>query len=542
MNILLLRSSSMVFLLSCIVILAWGGGSFPNALGIIPAPASIILSSSDGMFTFTSSTSVSVIPEAQDALNELDLRFSAAAGFSFRKVRQVKESGILFSRAEKKDSLGTEGYTISITQRRIIIRANSREGFFYAVQTLLQLLPSQIVGSSLRTDIQWRIPLVEIRDVPKYPYRSFMLDSGRQFQSVDFIKRYLDILAQYKINTFHWHLTEGQGWRIEIKRYPKLTEIGSRVADGPEQHGFYTQTDIKEIVEYARRKCITVVPEIDLPGHSEAALIAYPEFSCRKTPPASVMEYSSHLFCAGNESTYTFLQNILTEVCELFPGPYVHLGGDEAPKDIWDSCAVCRATIEKNGLKDTHDLQLYFSARLARFLKERNKQCILWGDVVEQAGMPLPDNVVIYWWNYRKKQTTAIDAALAKGHSVIAGSNYYCYLNFPVTPWSRYKEDRTFDLRDAYQKNPSDIPHPSPLVMGMSAALWTDWNVRMSMIDQRVFPRLLVLAEQMWSHDRIPFERYYGDLKTYHYPRLKEQDVIIGPALREEVSERYQWE
>jgi N-acetyl-beta-hexosaminidase len=542
MIIHLLRLCGMVFLLSCTVFQAQGDELFSKTVGIIPAPASIIRSSSGGTFTFTSLTPVSLIPEAQDAVNELDRRFSTAAGYTFRRARQVKESGILFSRAQKKDSLGTEGYTISITRHRIIIRANSREGFFYAVQSLLQLLPAGIVGTSLRKDLQWNVPLVEIRDVPKFPYRSFMLDSGRQFQTVEFIKRYLDILAQYKINTFHWHLTEGQGWRIEIKRYPKLTGIGSRVADGPEQHGFYTQTDIKEIVEYARRKCITVVPEIDLPGHSEAALIAYPEFSCRKTPPASVMEYSSHLFCAGNESTYTFLKNILSEVCELFPGQYIHLGGDEAPKDIWDSCTDCRGSIEKNGLKNSHDLQLYFSSRLAQFLKERNKQCILWGDVVEQEGMRLPDNVVIYWWNYRKKQSTAYDAALADGYPVIAGSNYYCYLNFPVTPWSKYKEDRTFDLRTSYEKNPSDIRQPSPLVIGMSAALWTDWNVRMSMIDRRVFPRLLVLAEQMWSRERIPFERYYQNLKTFHYPRLLVQNIKIGPALKDEVPEGYQWD
>lgn len=542
MNILSLRLSGMVFLLSCIVFQAQGGEFLSTTVGIVPAPVSVVRSSSGGTFAIVSSTLLTVIPEARDAADELERRFSIAAGFSLRRGSNASKHGIIFQRADKNDSLGTEGYTISVTRRRIVIRANTREGFFYAVQSLLQLLPAPIIGSSRRTDIQWRIPLVEIRDVPKYPYRSFMLDSGRQFQTVEFIKQYLDILAQYKINTFHWHLTEGQGWRIEIKRYPKLTEIGSRVANGPEQHGFYSQADIKEIVEYARKKCITVIPEIDLPGHSEAALIAYPEFSCRKTPPASVMEYSSHLFCAGNESTYTFLQNVLAEVCELFPGPYVHLGGDEAPKDIWDSCTACRGTIEKNGLKNSHDLQLYFSARLARFLKERDKQCILWGDVVEQEGQRLPDNVVIYWWNYRKKQNAAFDSAIAKGYPVIAGSNYYCYLNFPVTPWSKYKEDRTFDLRDAYEKNPSDILHPSPLVLGMSAALWTDWNVRMSMIDRRVFPRLLVLAEQMWSRDRIPFERYYENLKTFHYPRLKEQNVMFGPALREEVPEGYRWE
>ncbi|MFZ4620922.1 MAG: beta-N-acetylhexosaminidase [Bacteroidota bacterium] len=542
MNRYLLNPFGVLLALLFICSAAWSAEPSSIIQRILPSPSSIIVPKEGGVFRFSNTVSVCSIPEADDALSALESRFNTAAGISFTKIRTSSKAEILFKPAGRNDSLGTEGYMLNVSSHRIIITANSREGFFYAVQTILQLLPYQITGSAIRLGIRWEIPAVVIRDVPKYPWRSFMFDSGRQFQTVDFIKHYLDILAQLKINTFHWHLTEGQGWRIEIKRYPKLTAIGSNVAQGAEQQGFYTQDDIKEIVEYARKRCVTVVPEIDLPGHSEAALIAYPEFSCSKRPPASVMEYSSHLFCAGNESTYTFIENILNEVCTLFPARYIHLGGDEAPKTIWDSCNACQAKIRKQGLKNSHELQIYFSNRLANYLKEKNRMCILWGDVVEQAGPKLAENVVIYWWNYRKKQTAAYDAAVANGYSVICGPNYYTYLNFPVTPWSKYDQDRTFDLRDAYEKNPADIPHPSALVLGMGSCLWTDWNVRMSMIDQRVFPRLLVLAEQMWSEKRIPFEKYYANIKEYQYPRLLEQKIVIGPALREEIPEGFRWE
>jgi N-acetyl-beta-hexosaminidase len=281
--------------------------------------------------------------DAEDAAEYLNLKFKTAAGFELATQSASRQSGIEFKQAASKDSLGDEGYRLDVTSNTISISAQSRAGFFYAVQTLLQLLPPEIVSSNISEGIPWRVPVVTIRDMPKYPWRSFMLDSGRQFQTVEFIKRYLDYLAQLKINVFHWHLTEGQGWRIEIKSLPKLTEVGSRVSTGDEQQGFYTQEEIKEIVAYAQKRCIAVVPEIDLPGHSEAALIAYPEFTCFKQAPLTVMEYSSHLFCGGSESTYTFVEQVLSEVCDLFPGEYVHLGGDEAPKNDWDSCGACQA-------------------------------------------------------------------------------------------------------------------------------------------------------------------------------------------------------
>jgi hexosaminidase len=509
-------------------------------INLIPAP--LHLQAGTGVFVLNHSTRMMLCGEAADAAELLRGKLKNAADNEIASGSGPGRSLIEFRPAAAADSLGDEGYLLNVTVDTILIRASHREGFFYAVQTLLQLLPPEIAYPHKIEKLSWPVPAVAIRDLPKYRWRSFMLDSGRQFQTVGFIKRYLDVLAQLKINVFHWHLTEGQGWRIEIMKYPRLTEIGSRVATGEEQQGYYSQEDIRQVVAYARERCITVVPEIDLPGHSEAALRAYPELSCSGQAPQTVMEFTPNLFCGGSEKTYEFIRDVLTEVCDLFPGNYVHLGGDEAPKDVWDTCAVCKARIAREGLKNSHELQIYFSTRLAAMLREHGKKCILWGDVLEQSGPRLPENVVIYWWNYRKKRDAAYAEAIRMGYPIICGTNYYTYLNFPLTPWSRYLADRTFDSRQVYDSNPSDVEHPSPLVLGMGACLWTDWYVKMRMIDQRVFPRLLVLAEQMWGKGKKPpFEEYLLRMQRF-YPRLAAQGIEYGPALKEEVPEGYRWE
>ncbi|TLX76462.1 beta-N-acetylhexosaminidase [Labilibacter sediminis] len=447
---------------------------------------------------------------------------------------------ILFKRIDDED-LGDEGYNLKILSGQIIISANTETGCFYGVQSLLHLLPPDVAYGSQELQ-NASLACMEIIDKPKYSWRSFMLDSGRQYQTPEFIKQYLDRMAMLKLNVFHWHLTEGQGWRIEIKKYPKLTSIGSKVAKGEEQQGFYTQDEIRDIVKYAERLHITVVPEIDVPGHSEAAMIAYPELTCFGKAPETVMAFSPNLFCGGKEETYTFLQNVLQEVCDLFPSEYIHLGGDEAPKDIWDKCPDCQAKIKNENLINSHDLQLYFSKRLARFLGTKKRKVIFWGDVVYQEGVELPDNVVVYWWNWRGHKDKALVNAIAKGHQVICGTNYYTYLNFPVTPWNNYREHRTFDIKTVYEENPSDLEIPHNLVLGMGTCLWTDWYVKQNMIDRRVFPRIFALAEQMWSSgQRLPFDTFY-DLVKSKYQLLEKMGIDYGPAMGYEVPDGYKWD
>jgi N-acetyl-beta-hexosaminidase len=506
---------------------------------IIPTP--YVLKLTDGNFVINSNTEIYFNNDALVAVEYIREILEPSTGIDLKQTDQPSRNQIQFIENSLWEPTNKEAYTLEINKDGIIISANESAGYFYAVQTLLQLLPNEIYSKNKIESNSLKLPCLIIKDVPKYSWRSFMLDSGRQYQTIEFIKRYLDYLAMLKINFFHWHLTEGQGWRIEIKKYPKLTEVGAFVAKGEEQQGFYKQEEIKEIVQYAKNRFITVVPEIELPGHSEAALIAYPEYTCFGKTPETVMEYSSNLFCGGNEMTYLFLQNILNEVCELFPGEYIHLGGDEAPKNNWDSCSVCQSRINQEDLQNSHELQVYFSARLANFLKQKNKKVILWGDIIEQPSQKLPDNVIIYWWNYRRKSDIAYKVAMQNNYTIICGTNYYTYLNFPVTPWSQYKPDRTFDIKTAYEKNPSDFQTPNKLVLGMGTCLWTDWNVKMNMIDKRVFPRIFVMAEQMWNrNDKIPFDKFYEIVKS-QYKKLQFLNVDFGPGLESEITNDFNW-
>lgn len=511
-----------------------------DEIQLIPSPQKIIWQS--GSFEINKFTKIDSIKNAKISVDFLNDKLTKTLGFKLLFKNDSKDNSIEFILDPSLLQYEKEAYKLDVNPNKILISANCDVGFFYAVQTLLQLLPSEFTGNIKLNVNKVFIPSVTIIDFPKYEWRSFMLDSGRQFQSIDFIKRYLDYLAMMKINVFHWHLTEGQGWRIQIDQYPKLHEIGSRVAFGEEQQGYYSKEDIKEIVNYAAKRFITIVPEIDVPGHAEAALIAYPELSCTKKAPESVMGFSSNIFCGGNEETYIFMQNVLDEVCELFPGEYIHLGGDEAPKEHWDKCSFCQKKIIDEQLKNTNELQVYFSSRLANYLRLKSKKVILWGDVIEDSAFKLPENVIIYWWNFRKMQDLALQNARKIGNKVICGTNYYTYLNYPVTPWSKYNQDRTFDIRDIYECNPSNIKNPDSLIIGMGTSLWTDWNVTMEMIDKRVFPRVLVLADQMWGSEKeIPFEVYYKNIKKF-YPRLKSLGIDYGPALRNEIPPNFSWD
>lgn len=421
----------------------------------------------------------------------------------------------------------TESYQLSITPRHIEIQATDKAGFVYAFQTLRQL---QEQGKTT-----WKC--ATIYDRPRMKWRGFMLDSGRQYQSVATIKKYIDMASMLKMNVFHWHLTEGLGWRIEIKKHPLLTQKGAFVGTGEEQQGFYTQDQIREIVEYAEKRAVTIVPEIDMPGHAEAALASYPELGCfGESVEIPKQGFTHHIFCAGKDHTLQVLKEVLDEVCDLFPSPYIHLGGDEAPKNNWNKCPDCQQRIANLGLKNSHDLQLWFSAEMTKHLKDKGKQVIFWGDVLYQTGYPLPDNVIVQWWNYRGHQDLALRNALKLGIPVICSTNYYNYLNFPVSAWRGYQENRTFDIRDAYERNPSyhAIQEGNPLIWGMTCTLWTDDGVTESMIDERLFPRILALAEQMWHNKNlVPFEEFYQ--------RIYKQKIWFhregyqwGPAMREE--------
>lgn len=435
-----------------------------------------------------------------------------------------KEADILFI----KDSKCTaEAYRLEITPKHIQVRSNGHAGFVYAIQTLRQckIHDEETTHTFMCTKIQ---------DQPRTAWRSFLLDSGRQYQSTESIKKYIDMASMLKMNVFHWHLTEGLGWRIEIKRYPKLTQTGAFVGKGKEQQGYYTQEEITRLVQYAQERNITIVPEIDMPGHAEAALNAHPELGCFGIPAEiPQLGFTQNIFCAGKDSTIQFLKNVLDKVCELFPSTYIHLGGDEAPKGNWDKCPDCQQKINTLGIKNSHNLQLWFAEQMALHLKNKGRKAIFWGDVVYQDEYPLPNNVIIQWWNYRRHKDLALRKALKHQHPVVCTPNYYTYLNFPVTPWRGYGKERTFDLYDVYTNNPAykATQMPNPLVLGMGCALWTDDELTEDMLDQRLFPRILALAEQMWHCGTLKDFPTFLERVNQKKNWIEQQGYTFGPGL-----------
>lgn len=486
---------------------------------IIPTPESITIN--EGVYTINNS-SVLVYTDDREmgALSVLSFYVLNNKEFLFVEKSDNADIKLLLSQ-----EVPCEGYSLNITPNGIEIRASDNSGFVYALQTLRQICKSD--------NLSWNC--LSITDRPRLKWRGFMLDSGRQYQSISTIKRYIDMASILKMNIFHWHLTEGLGWRIEIKRYPHLTSKGAFVALGKEQQGYYTQDDIREIVAYAQKRGITIIPEIDMPGHAEAALASYPELGCfNRVADIPKSGFTKEIFCAGKDYTINVLKDILDEVCNLFPSKYIHLGGDEAPKDNWNCCKHCLARVDSLGLKDSHDLQLWFSTEMANHLKKKGKMVIFWGDVVYKSGSSLPDNVIIQWWNYRSMKDTALRNALNMGIPVICSSNYYNYLNFPVTPWRGYDKNRTFDIEDVYCNNPSykATLEDNPLILGISSALWCDDGVTEDLIDERLFPRIFALAEQMWHiGDLNSFERFYN-IVIDKQEWFENEGYRYGPALK----------
>jgi len=443
-------------------------------------------------------------------------------------------SGAILLNLTESDQLGREGYRLQVATDSITLSANQPQGLFYGVQTLRQLLEASDTEN-------FSVRCLRITDFPRYPWRGFFLDSGRQFHSVAFIKRYIDLLAMHKLNVLHWRLTDEAGWRIHINAYPRLTDIGSDVGPWEGQSGYYTQEQLKDIVEYAGRRYVTVVPEIDLPGHSRAALIAYPQVSCRQTAPSPPQGSSADIFCGGRESTYRFLESVLDEICVVFPSEFIHIGGDDAPKDRWVECPECRKKRRQLGLKNMNELQLWMTNRLAAYLNQKGRRAICWGDLVGSPGLQLDADIIVQWWNYRQMNDIRLREALDRGHDVILSPNYYTHLNYPVVPWSGYKQNRIFDLEKAYAKNPVEqlswvpVPHRSRL-LGIEACLWSDYNVTEEMVDARVFPRILALCELMWQPgERMPFDRFRSSVAE-HAKRLDKIGVRIGPAMKNEAA------
>lgn len=475
--------------LSCSLCMAVG-------VSIVPKPNKITVS--DGHFEFRNGMSV-LAPSGCRAALLLKNKLGMAAGITLKRTAFTQAASVLFSLVADK-SLGDEGYRLSVTHDKIKIVAATQNGLYYAVQSLLQLLPPQI-ESKAHVAAAWNLPCVDITDVPRFSYRGVLLDCCRHFTTVDEIKKLLDMFAMYKINRFHWHLTEDQAWRIEIKRYPKLTTIGSnRIDDGKSYGGYYTQEQIRDVIKYAADRNIEIIPEIEMPGHALAALAAYPEYSCTGGPfkPRTIWGVEEDVFCAGNEDTYIFLQNILDEVCALFPSGYVHIGGDECPKVRWQQCPKCQAMMKAHDLKNEMELQSYLTKRMEKYLEKKGKRLFGWDEILE--GGIAPSATVMSW----RGEQGGIEAANA-GHDVVMTPSNYIYLD-------HYQGDQlceplkiggfsTLQKVYGYDPIPSAIaPDKAHHVLGLQGNLWQEYLYDPSQVEFQLFPRVTAVAEVGWTN------------------------------------------
>lgn len=489
-----------------------------SQLTIIPEPQSVQLVGGQVMITpqmkyFTNG-------EAASKAAELFVLFlSANYGITLEKG-SMQNSTLVFS---EDDALSAEGYQLTVARNKIVLQGRAA-GLFYGVQTLEQILPLPTAAAKNKIPV----PAVTIKDEPRFAYRGLMLDVGRYFYPVDYIKKFIDVMSHYKLNRFHWHLTEDQGWRIEIKKYPKLQSVASQRKETAKGHyrdgkfdrqpygGYYTQEQIKEVVKYAEERYITVIPEIEMPGHAQAALAAYPQLGCTGGPYEVSTKWGVHkeVFCAGNDEVFTFLEDVLTEVLPLFPSQYVHIGGDECPKDRWKACPKCQARMKTLGLKDEHQLQSYFIQRMEKFLNSKGKKIIGWDEILE--GGLAPDATVMSW----RGEEGGIEAAKQK-HDVIMTPNTYLYLDYyqgnPATEPLAIGGYLPLEKVYSYEPYPAALTEDQKkYIKGVQGNVWTEYMPNSNSVDYFTYPRALALAEITWSpQHKKDFARFTASLPKH---------------------------
>lgn len=503
---------------------------------IIPEP--VEMETGKGTFTIDGGTKIYVDPRHKILLRQADYlkhMVESVSGFRLNTTKRIADGQIRLL-IEPAKVIGDEGYHLTVNAKGITISANTDKGIFYGLQSLVQLLPVY------RSNAALELPELKVTDYPRFKWRGMMLDVSRHFFPVEAVKAYLDLLAAYKMNVFHWHLTDAEGWRLEIKKYPKLTSVGAwrkeipgsvfyknnqvLPADTFNYGGFYTQLQAKEIVQYAAEKNIAVVPEIDMPGHSDAAIAAYPELSCTGIPQAVRSSFGGDPnalanYCAGKEYSFEFLENVLKEVMAVFPSPYIHIGGDEVNKTAWKKCNACQQRIRTEGLKDEHELQGYFIKRISAFLQKNNKKLIGWDEILEGG---LPQNATVMSW---RGEAGGIQAAKMQ-HNVVMT---------PVKPlyFNRYQADTLTvqqplaarfsinTLKNVYDYEP--IPSAlsaaqSSFVLGAQACIWTEFIYGIKDVEEMLLPRMLALSEVLWSPKNEKNWLRFNNKLYFHAKRL----------------------
>ncbi|WP_161888923.1 glycoside hydrolase family 20 protein [Pontibacter russatus] len=494
-------------------------------VSIIPKPSSVQVK--PGNFTITRNTTIAVKDKADRKTAEfLNEYLQEVYGFQLDIKKKGKKDYIRLSTG-KPAAEAKDGYSLNVTQDGVAIEGETHAGTFHGLQSLIQLLPVEKSASLV-------IPAVAIQDAPRFAYRGMHLDVGRHMFPLAFIKKYIDYLALHKMNYFHWHLTEDQGWRLEIKKYPKLTEVGG-YRDGTiigrfpgtgntnkRYGGFYTQEEAREIVKYAADRHITVVPEIEMPGHASAALTSYPWLGCPGTGPYKVEQtwgVFDDVYCAGKDSTFTFLQDVMDEVMAIFPSKYMHIGGDESPKANWKVCPLCQKRIKEEGLKDEHELQSYFIQRMEKYLNSKGRTIIGWDEILE--GGLAPNAIVMSW----RGEAGGI-AAAQQNHYVIMTPGSHLYLDHSQ---SQREDSVTIGGFTTVEKTYSYNPVPKELtaaqakyILGAQGNVWTEYMNNPAKVEYQVFPRMSALSEVLWT---APEQKNWEDFEKRLLTQFRRYDL-----------------
>ena len=500
-------------------------------IALTPQPAHLTVK--DGRFEFGNQLKAKVAPYQGDSIRMVFESFKKelqeATGIKVSSTQKEAKARIIL---DLNPQLPAEAYKLNVSKEQVRIEASRPAGFYYALQTLKQLMPRNVMAGVATSDhSQWSLPSVEIEDAPRFEWRGFMLDEGRHFFGKDEIKRVIDMMAIYKMNRFHWHLTEDQGWRIEIKKYPKLTETGawrnSKVLaygdvkpDGERYGGFYTQKDIKEIVAYAKKKFIEIIPEIDIPGHSQAAVAAYPEFlACDPENKHKVwlqQGISTDVINVANPKAMQFAKEVIDELTELFPFNYIHLGGDECPTNKWQKNDECKKLLSEIGSSNFRDLQIYFYKQLKDYIAtkpaDQQRQLIFWNEVLHGNTSILDNDITIMAWigaNAAAKQ------AAKQGINTILSPQIPYYINrkqskLPTEPMSQGHGTETVEAVYNYQPLKDVDAALQPYYKGVQANFWTEWVTEPSVLEYLMLPRLAAVAEAGWTPQE---KRNYEDFK-----------------------------
>lgn len=525
-------------------------------IAIIPEPVS--LTQKEGEFTLPKRVVIetSTGPEMKEVIATLRERFSVPTGSKVVILANAQTATIkLILNKKADDVLGKEGYSLAVTPKVIFIKANEPAGLFYGVQTLLQLFPKEIAGVKYAADVKWLAPCVEITDYPRFKWRGLMFDVSRHFFTKTEVEQYIDNMVKYKLNLLHMHLTDDEGWRIEIKSLPRLTTVGaynvkkvgyfgSFSPPGPDEPkdygGFYTQKDIKEIVQYAKARFVDILPEIDVPGHSLAAVVAYPELSC--TPGADKYQVRSgehfmnftkegikagidNTLCPANEKVYEFLDKVLTEVAQMFPFGYIHMGGDECAKNFWEQSDAIKALMQKENLKTQEEVQSYFEKRVEKIVESKGKKFLGWDEILE--GGLAPDAIVMSW----RGMKGGIQAA-KMGHEVVMSPTTFAYLDYMNgDPAIEPRVYSTLRLSKAYQFDPAPDSVDSKLIIGGQANLWTEQVYNTRHLEYMTWPRACAIAEAVWSPKSVRNFDDFASRVEKHFDRFNIAETKYAPSM-----------